>query len=368
MQQTIRFTRSRDGTRLAFAEAGVGPPLVKTGNWLSHLEYDWKSPVLRHFFEFLASRYRLLRYDARGCGLSDWEVEDLSLDAQVADMEAVVEAAQVERFPLLGISQGGVVAIEYAWRHPERVSHLILYGTFARGWFRQGPEAAQQARSLFDLIETGWTQHNPAFRQVFTSLFIPGASEEQQNWFGDLMRITSKPRIAARVLQSFGDMDVRDRLADIRIPTLVVHARHDAAIGFTLGRELAAGIPDAVFVELTSQNHLPLEHEPAWARFREVMVEFLGGAPPVATDEVAITATAGAAARNDAAVLASLTDRERQLLGLVARGGSNAEIARQLFISEKTVRNHLTSIFDKLGVDSRAKAIVVARDHGMGGL
>jgi pimeloyl-ACP methyl ester carboxylesterase/DNA-binding CsgD family transcriptional regulator len=367
MQQTIRFTRSRDGTRLAFAEAGVGPPLVKTGNWLSHLEFDWKSPVHRHFFEFLASRYRLLRYDARGCGLSDWDVEDLSLDAQVADMEAVVEAAQVERFPLLGISQGGVVAIEYAWRHPERVSHLILYGAFARGWFRLGPEAVRQARALIDLIETGWAQHNPAFRQVFTSLFIPGASEEQQDSFGDLMRITSKPRIARHVLRSFGDMDVRNRLADIRIPTLVIHARHDAAIAFNLGRELAAGIPGAVFVELAGQNHLLLEHEPAWARFREVTVEFLGGAAHVAPAGIPTATAAGTATRHDPAALASLTDRERQLLELVARGGSNAEIARQLFISEKTVRNHLTSIFEKLGVDSRAKAIVLARDHGMGG-
>lgn len=357
MDQKIRFTRSRDGTRIAYAESGRGTPLVKTGNWLSHLEYDWESPVWRHWFRFLSAGRRLLRYDARGCGLSDWSDKDLSLDAQVADLEAVVEAARLERFPLLGISQGGIVAIEYTLRHPERVTGLILYGAWARGWFRMDDTTARQARSLIELIESGWAQPNPAFRHVFTSLFLPEATSEQEQWFDDLMRVTSKPAIARRVLQSFGDMDIRPRLGGLDLPTLVLHSRHDACIPFYLGRELAAGIPNAEFVELEGRNHVLLESEPAWSRFREAVTTFLGDA-----------AVPGATPHSpQSARLESLTSRERQVLRLVAQGHSNGEIAQTLFISEKTVRNHLTNVFEKLAVDSRARAIVVARDHGLAG-
>ncbi len=355
MDQTIRFTKSSDGVRLAYAQSGAGEPIVKAANWLSHLEVDWQSPVWRHWFEFLSSRHTLLRYDARGCGLSDWTVADLSLDAQVADLEAVVEAAGVDRFALLGISQGGSVAIEYACRHPERVAKLVLFGAFPYGWYKAGPTAAQQARSLFGLIESGWGQPNPAFRQVFTSIFIPGASPEQEKWFDDLMRVTSKPAIAARILDAFGEVDIRHRLAEVAAPTLVVHSRHDAAIPFKLGRELATGIPGAQFVELDSRNHVLLADEPAWARFRAAVDEFLG---------VERTSGEHAGQVRNPALFATLTARERRVLELVAGGFSNGEIADKLFISEKTVRNHLTAIFSKLDVDSRARAIVLARDGG----
>jgi pimeloyl-ACP methyl ester carboxylesterase/DNA-binding CsgD family transcriptional regulator len=354
MNQTIRFTTSGDGTRLAYATCGSGPALVKSANWLSHLEFDWQSPVWAHWFRFLSSGRTLLRYDARGCGLSDWSATDLSLSAQVADLEAVVAASGVDRFALLGISQGGAVAIEYACRHPERVSHLVLLGAFARGWFVASEKVAQKARALFDLIETGWGQENPAFRQVFTALFVPEASPEQQRWFGDLMRITSKPAIAASILRAYGAVDVRERLAAVQAPTLVVHARRDACIPYSLGRELAAGIRGARFVTLDSSNHVLLETEPEWPRFCRVLDEFVGRAPATA-EPVA-----------DERVLAALTPREIEVLGLVAAGLSNAEIAGRLFRSEKTVRNHLTRIFDKLGVSSRARAIVLARGAGLG--
>jgi pimeloyl-ACP methyl ester carboxylesterase/DNA-binding CsgD family transcriptional regulator len=355
MDQAIRFTKSRDGVRLAYAQSGAGPSLVKTANWLSHLEFDWQSPVWRHWFDFLSSRHTLLRYDARGCGLSDWSVEDLSLDAQVADLEAVIAAAGVDRFPLLGLSQGGAVAIEYAFRHPQRVSHLVLFGAFPTGWFIGDGTMAQQARSLVDLVETGWGQANPAFRQVFTSLFIPDATPDQEKWFGDLMRVTSKPAIAASILRAFAHVDIRHRLPEVSVPALVVHSRRDACVPFSLGRELATGIPGARFVELDSRNHVLLEDDPAWARFRAVVDEFLGLAP--ASGREGRTAAA--------APLAGLTARERRILELVATGRSNAEVASVLFISEKTVRNHLTSIFGKLGVDSRARAIVLAKDAGI---
>jgi pimeloyl-ACP methyl ester carboxylesterase/DNA-binding CsgD family transcriptional regulator len=355
MDQTIRFTNSADGLKLAYALCGSGPPLVKAANWLSHLEYDWQSPVWRHWFRFLASGSTLLRYDARGCGLSDWSASDFSLDAQVADLEAVVDAAGVTRFPLIGLSQGGAVAIEYACRHPQKVSSLVLLGAFARGWLVADPKVAQSARALFDLIEAGWGQENPAFREVFTSLFVPEATPQQQQWFTDLMRVTSKPAIAASILRAYGIVDIRSRLADVRTPTLVVHCRSDACIPFGLGRELAAGIPNARFVELDSRNHILLESEPAWGRFCGLIDEFCGRKPsPPRVD-----------AASPSPGLAELTERERKVLALVAAGLSNAEIGGKLFISEKTVRNHLTRIFDKLGVHSRARAIVLARDAGL---
>ena len=354
MEQTIRFLKTSDGVRLAYAVAGSGPPLVKAANWLSHLEFDWQSPVWRHWFAYLADGRQLIRYDARGCGLSDWEVVEFALPAQVADLEAVVAATGLERFPLLGISQGGTIAIEYAVRHPERVSRLVLYGAYSQGWALRDEESVRQTAALVELVRVGWGQENPAFRQLFASLFIPDASDEQVRWFSDLMRTTTRPEIAGRILDSFGWLDVRDRLAAVKCPTLVVHARGDARVPFGEGRELASGIPGASFVTLESRNHILIESEPAWGRFKQVLDDFLS--------EDAIPADHAQAPD----VLGDLTRREIDILRLVAQGLSNSDIAGRLYISEKTVRNHLTSIFDKLGVDSRARAIVCARDHGLG--
>jgi pimeloyl-ACP methyl ester carboxylesterase/DNA-binding CsgD family transcriptional regulator len=350
VQQTIRFTRSADGVRLAYAESGTGAPLVKAANWMSHLEFDWHSPIWKHWFGFLSRHHRLIRYDTRGCGLSDWDAADLSLEAQVADLEAVVEAARVDRFDLIGVSQGGSVAVEYSIRHPERVSHLVLYGAFARGRKHRGADAVQESRALTDLVRLGWGQDNPAFRKLFAHIFVPEASPEQEQWFSDLMRITSKPEIAARILEASATVNVVDRLGKVQVPTLVIHGRDDACIPYSEGRTFAAGIPGASFVTLESRNHILLESEPAWARFREAFSTFVG-------EEEAV---AGDSARFD-----ELTQRELDILRYLACGLSNAEIAERAFISEKTVRNHLTSIFGKLDVDSRSKAIVLAREKGL---
>jgi pimeloyl-ACP methyl ester carboxylesterase len=352
VQQIIRFIKSTDGVRLAVATSGTGAPLVKSANWLSHLEFDWQSPVWRHWFRFLSTGRQLIRYDPRGCGLSDWDATDLSHAAQVADLEAIVESSGLERFPLLGVSQGGAACIEYAVRHPERVSQLVLYGCYAEGWAQRGAESRRHGEALIELIRQGWGQENPAFRQLFASLFIPDATPEQVRWFSDLMRTTTQPEIAARILESFGDINVRALLPQVRAPTLVVHARDDARIPFAQGRLLAAEIADARFVTLESRNHILIESEPAWKRFCEVFSDALG-APEAA-----------AALRADAQ-LGELTARETAILRLVAQGEGNNEIGRQLSISEKTVRNHLTNIFEKLGVDSRARAIVLARDRGL---
>jgi pimeloyl-ACP methyl ester carboxylesterase/DNA-binding CsgD family transcriptional regulator len=351
MDQTIRFTKSADGVRIAYAESGAGSAVVKAPNWLSHLEFERQSPVWRHWFRFFSSRHRLIRLDARGCGLSDWTVPHFSLDAHVADLEAVVEAMKLARFVLFGMSMGGPIAIEYARRHPERVSKLILYGTYGRG-FLSDPKITEHARSLLGLIPQGWTWENSAFREVFASLYLPEGTEEQRSWFSDLLRVTTKPEIAARLLSANGEIDVRAGLATLDTPTLVLHSRREAVVRFGLGRELGAAIPGARFVELDSPNHLLLETEPAWARFREIVSEFLGDAPEVQTPA-------------SADALRPLTARERKVLELIARGLSNPEIAGSLCITEKTVRNHITSIFGKLAVDSRAKAIVLAREAGL---
>ena len=351
MQQTIRFVKAPDGARLAVGTSGRGQPLVKSANWLSHLEFDWQSPVWRHWFSFLSAGHQLIRYDPRGCGLSDWEVEDLSQAAQLVDLEAVIDASGLDRFPLLGISQGGATCIEYAVRHPERVTKLVLYGAYAEGWAQRGEESRRAGMALIELIRQGWWQDNPAFRQLFGSLFIPDANAEQIRWFSDLMRTTTRPEIAAGIFESFGNINVRHLLSQVRVPTIVIHARGDARIPLDQGRMLAAEIPDARFVTLEGRNHILIEAEPAWDRFRECVSEFLGVSDSFMS--------------SSAAKLADLTSRENDILRLVSVGHGNADIAKQLSISEKTVRNHLTSIFEKLGVDSRAKAIVVARDLGI---
>ena len=276
VDQQIRFCQAADGVRIAYASVGQGPPLVKTANWLNHLEYDWESPVWRHLFRALTNDHTLVRYDERGNGLSDWTVDDLSLEACVADLETVVNAAGLERFSLLGISQGCAISILYANRHPERVDKMILHGGYAAGW-RNRANAQEIARreATMPLIELGWGQENPAFRQLFTTMYIPDGSPEQLSWFNDLQRITTSPENAVRLLEAFSRIDVRDELAKVRVPTLVMHSRRDAGVPFEAGRELAISIPGARFVPLDSANHLILEHEPAWPRMVDVIRGFL---------------------------------------------------------------------------------------------
>jgi len=278
LRQDVRFCTARDGVRIAYATVGSGPPLVKTANWMNHLEYDWESPIWRGTFRALAKDHTFIRYDARGNGLSDWDVEDWSLDAMVADLEAVIDASGLERFPLLGISQGCAVSIEYAARHPEKVTKLILYGGYARGWRQaKSKSAIEQAEAQMVLTRTGWGRDNPAYRQIFTSLFIPGGTREQMDWFNELQRITTSPENATKLMSALGDVDVRERLAHVKTPTLVIHSRNDARVTLANGRELATGIPNARFIILESQNHVLLDQEPAMARFLEEIAAFLAG-------------------------------------------------------------------------------------------
>jgi pimeloyl-ACP methyl ester carboxylesterase len=275
--QQIRFCTAQDGVRIAFATSGSGPPLVKTANWLSHLEYDWISPVWRHWLNELSLDHTLVRYDERGCGLSDRDPADGSFDAWVHDLETVVDTLGLERFPLLGLSQGGAVAIAYAARHPERVSHLILYGAYARGRSRRAnPDQQAESEVRRTMLPLGWGRDNPAFRHFFARLFLPEGTPEQIAWFSDLQRESATAEMAARLSAEFAEIEVTDVARGLDVPTLVLHVSADAVVPFKAGRHLASTIPGATFVPLWGRNHLILEDEPAWGHFVEEVRRFLG--------------------------------------------------------------------------------------------
>jgi eukaryotic-like serine/threonine-protein kinase len=277
LEQEIRFCTTADGVRIAYATVGEGPPLVKAANWLNHLEFDWRSPIWRHLLEEFGRDHLLVRYDERGNGLSDWNVEQFTFESFVQDMESVVAAVGLKRFPILGISQGGPVAIAYAVRHPEKVSHLILYGSYARGWGKRGlpSEAIERMVAQQTLIKFGWGHDNPAFRQLWTTLYVPDATPEQWQWFNDLHRVSTSPDNAIRLLNELGNIDVVDLLSQVKVPTLVLHCRDEVVVPFEEGRLLAGLIPGARFVPLEGRNHLLLESEPAWPKFVTEVRRFL---------------------------------------------------------------------------------------------
>lgn len=350
-RQAISFCSARDDCRIAIASTGKGPPLLRAAHWLSHVEYDLESPVWRPWVRELSKRHTYIRYDQRGCGLSDRDVTEFSVDAWVSDLEAVVDSLGLERFPLLGMSQGGAIAVTYAMRNPDKVSRLVLVGAYARGLLRRGRGEAErlEAETLENLIRIGWGRDNRAFRQVFTNLFIPGGTPEQHRWWSDLERLTATPENAARTLRAFHEVDVTDAAARLRVPTLAMHARGDARIPFEEGRVLAGLIQGARFVPLESDNHVLLETEPAWPVFLSELYNFLG--PENEPTDAALNA---------------LTSSELEVLRLVARGLANGTIAERLEKREKTVRNQVSSILAKLDLKTRAEAIAFARDHGMG--
>jgi pimeloyl-ACP methyl ester carboxylesterase len=279
-RQNIRYCLADDGVRIAFATTGEGPPLVKAANWLNHLELDWQSPVWGRMFTELSQDRMLVRYDERGNGLSAWDAADLSFEAFVRDLETVVDSLGLERFPLLGISQGCAVSIEYAARHPERVSHLILLGGYAAGWRHVASDAeVEQREAVITLAQHGWGQDNPIYRQIFSQTFMPSATKEELDWFNDFQRRTASPMNAVRFLQAFSMIDVRDRLTDVRCPTLVLHARHDQRVPLGQGIELASAIPGASLVTLETDSHIPLSREPATDRIVDCVAGFLRSAP-----------------------------------------------------------------------------------------
>lgn len=354
MKQSIRFCRTGDGVTLAWATSGSGPPLVKAANWLSHLEYDWKSPVWKPLLERLGEHNTVVRYDERGCGLSDRDVKDLSFEAWVRDLEAVADAAGIERFPLLGISQGGPIAIAYAVRHPERVSRLVLYGTYVRGRHHrdQTRRAREEAEALVRLVRVGWGRNHDAYHRLFASFFWPDADADQMRAFTELQRVSASADTAADIMEGFDGLDVSDLAPSVTVPTLVLHAEGDARIPFEEGRRVASLIPGARFVPLPGVNHVLGPESAAFQAFVDEVERFL--LEDRAPDDRPLPD------------VADLTPREREVLDLLARGLDNAGLAESLHISPKTVRNHVSNIFAKLGVHHRGEAVVRGRELGFG--
>lgn len=357
MEQQLGFTTAPDDVRICYATVGEGPPLVKAPNWLTHLEFEWQSPVWSHWWEELAQSHFLIRFDQRGSGLSDREVDDISFDASVGDLETVVNTLDLEEFVLLGISQGGAAAIEYTARHPERVSKLILYGAFARGSMKRGGESREEFDARQILVRHGWGRDDPAYRQMFTSGFMPEATAEQADWFNELQRVSTSPENASRIQIMSSNIDVLDRLPVVTVPTLVLHALHERQVPFEQGRQLGALIPNARMVSLDSRNHLLLESEPAWQTCLSEIRKFLDVDPPADVPSAAAVQTGN---RPD-----GLTPREVEVIRLLARGKSNQGIAGELVISFNTVTNHVKNILGKTGCSNRTEAAAYAIHHGL---
>jgi pimeloyl-ACP methyl ester carboxylesterase/DNA-binding CsgD family transcriptional regulator len=356
MNQNIRFCTTPDGVQLAYAVSGDGPALVMSASWLTHLEHQWRSLAWRPWLDAFTNEHKVLRYDSRGCGLSDRDAGNLSFETWVRDFECVIEAADFPRFALVATCQGGPIAIEYAARHPERVSNLVLYGTYALGRLRRtdSPSEIEKGQVLLDLTRLGWGDENHAFLQVWASRFQPGGTLEHLRSWCDQQRAATSADTAVQLFQIDWNVDVREAARKIKCPVLVVHPERDVVVPIELGRSLAHLIPDCRFVQLDSENHMPLADEPTWLQLVNEVRSFL--------DEP----TGAQAASRDALPIDKLTPRERAVLEGIAEGFDNSEIAASLRLSEKTVRNHITRVFDKIRVEHRYQAIVRAREAGLG--
>ena len=350
--QQIRFCTSRDGTRIAYATCGAGPPLIWLAHFIHHLKFDWDSPVWRPWISALAKRHTLIRYDYRGFGLSDRAGVEFTFRKLVEDFEAVVSASGVHSFALFAMSGGARVAVPYVVQNPDRVNRLVLYGTSPTGPLAATapPEQVENMQVQLKATELGWPQEIPGFGTFLTSLHIPDATAEQARSFNDLLRLTTSATNGVALLQTLVESDMRGLLPQVRCPTLVLHARQSAVLPFDDGRKVAALVPGARFVPLESRNHILLNTEPAWEQFVNEIDEFLSVSPD----------------RSTAFSFDELTARERDVLELVARGSSNIDISVRLKISEKTVRNHVSNIMSKLGAVSRAQAVAISRDAGFG--
>lgn len=346
--RAIRFVETLDGRALAWTRTGsrTAPSMIKAAAWLTHLEFDSESPVWANYVSFMEQHFDYIRYDERGCGLSDRDPGRLDVDAWIDDLTRVVDAAEPnEPFALFAMSQGTAAAVGFAARYPERVSHLIVLGGYARGVHHRGnPQAAALYDAVTEIFRAGFDEDNPAFRETFTKRFLPDGDPEKVAWFNELCRRTTTAETGARLLAARGQMDVSDLLGQVQAPTLVLHAEGDGVAPLDEGRFLAQRIPNAEFCVLPSKNHILQADEPAWdIACREILAFTTGEVPDVDM---------------------GLTKKERAILDLICQAKPNKAIARDLDMSEKTVRNHATNIFAKLGVSSRQEAILKVRSAG----
>lgn len=348
--EQVRFCRAPDGVRIAYAVHGSGPPFLVNKVWISHLQYDRENPMLGHLLEALGQIATVVRYDERGYGLSDWEAHEFSLEARVGDLEAVAEAAGIERYAVMGMGQGGQVAISHAAQHPERVTRMILNGTYAGVTDEYRRRFEEYFETLVQVVRYGWTLPDSRFRRVFSESLIPGGTEEQKRWVDDIQPRATSRDTAIRAALARRDEDVTDLLPEVEVPTLVLHSRGSRMAPFEQGRLMASTIPNAHFVALDSDNSLLLASEPAWPQWLEEVTRFL------AADRSSATLRATGAGRAE-----ELTQREVELLHLVAEGLTNDEIAERLTLSARTVERHLSNAYRKLGVSGRsARAAAVA--------
>ncbi len=365
MSQEIRFCVTQDGVRLAYAKTGQGPPLVRVGTWLTHLEHDWNSPLWRPWLDNFSRFNTLYRYDPRGCGLSDWDVDTISFETLLSDLETVIDAAGLDQFSLIGISQGGCLALNYAVRHPERVSRLVIYGGYVRGMAQRHPNApeSEETSVYLGLIKLAWNSDNPAYKFILSTELLPAGTMEQIGWLNDLQHVSTSANNAVRHQQAFNHVNMTAVASAVQCPTLILHAKNDIGIPFEEGRVIATHVPDARLVPLDSKNHLLLTNEPAWEQFWREFYQFVGVSDTkLDPDALSIAATASASATHE--WLAQLTLREREILHLLANGQRNDEIAQALVLTPKTVRNYISRIYEKLNVTSRGEAIVMAREAG----
>ncbi len=354
MNQDIRFCTTSDNVKLAYAVSGEGPPLLMPATWLSHLEHQWDSLAWRPWLETLSQKYTLLRYDSRGCGLSDRAPAELSFEGWIKDIEAVADAAGFRQFDILATCWGGPIGVEYAARHPERVNRLVLYGAYGLGRLRDDhPIEAEKARLLLDMMRLGWGHENHAFCQVWGSYFQPGGTLAHFRSWSEQQALSTSAETAVRLLQVGWHTDVRAAARKIKCPTLALHVARDTVVPIEVGRQLATLIPDCRFVQIDGENHMPLADEPAWRQIVAEIDNFLK--QPIE-----------AGVSRHSLPLDDLTGRERDVLEAIAQGLDNGEIAAALGMSEKTVRNHITRVLDKIGAEHRYQAIVRAREAGIG--
>jgi pimeloyl-ACP methyl ester carboxylesterase/DNA-binding CsgD family transcriptional regulator len=349
MRQEIRFVRSGDGTRIAWARHGHGPPLVRVATWLTNLETDWTSPIWRHWLTDLGDRFTVIRYDDRGSGLSDRNPAEISFERWIDDLNVVIDASGFKQVTLLGMSQAGAVAVAYTTREPTRIRQLVLYGAYSRGAAKRNasPEVLEEMELTFQLMRIGWGRANPAFARIFNAGLIPDATEPQMRWLDNLQRDSTDGETALKMNRARSVIDVSEAARSITVPTLILHAHDDQAVPFEEGRRLATLIPGARFVPLDGRNHILLADEPAWAQFLAELTSFTGSRRETQVVD---------------GLIEKLTARELEVLRFAAEGKSNDEIAAELVLSVRTIERHLGNVYTKLALSGKsARAAAVAR-------